>query len=52
MFLFFVLLSAVSLSDRSGSVLTVFKTAAEYQVCADEWNPDLSKLTCNQLGLG
>ncbi|XP_015257710.1 PREDICTED: atrial natriuretic peptide-converting enzyme-like [Cyprinodon variegatus] len=44
--------NCVSLSDRSGSVLTVFKTAAEYQVCADEWNPTLSKLTCNQLGLG
>ncbi|MEQ2177979.1 hypothetical protein GOODEAATRI_009321 [Goodea atripinnis] len=28
------------------------QTAAEYQVCADEWNHDLSKLTCNQLGLG
>ncbi|KAM3857457.1 atrial natriuretic peptide-converting enzyme [Diretmus argenteus] len=42
----------VSLSDRSGSVLTVFRTAAEYQVCADEWNHELSLLTCNQLGLG
>ncbi|TMS01056.1 hypothetical protein E3U43_016797 [Larimichthys crocea] len=44
--------NCVSLSDRSGSVLTVFRTAAEYQVCADEWNHDLSKLTCDQLGLG
>ncbi|KAF7643391.1 hypothetical protein LDENG_00240130, partial [Lucifuga dentata] len=44
--------NCVSLSDRSGSVLTVFKTAAEYQVCSDEWNQELSKLTCNQLGLG
>ncbi|RVE60907.1 hypothetical protein OJAV_G00186080 [Oryzias javanicus] len=44
--------SCVSLSDQSGSVLTVFKTAAEYQVCADEWNHELSRLTCNQLGLG
>ncbi|KAI3376307.1 hypothetical protein L3Q82_016416, partial [Scortum barcoo] len=44
--------SVLSLSDQSGSVLTVFRTAAEYQVCADEWNHDLSKLTCNQLGLG
>ncbi|XP_026019209.1 atrial natriuretic peptide-converting enzyme [Astatotilapia calliptera] len=44
--------NCVSLSDRSGSVLTVFKTAAEYQVCADEWNDELSELTCNQLGLG
>ncbi|XP_062239506.1 atrial natriuretic peptide-converting enzyme [Platichthys flesus] len=42
----------VSLSDRPGSVLTVFRTAAEYQVCADEWNHELSKLTCDQLGLG
>uniref|UniRef100_H2MXP1 Corin, serine peptidase n=1 Tax=Oryzias latipes TaxID=8090 RepID=H2MXP1_ORYLA len=40
-----------SLSDQSGSVLTVFKTAAEYQVCADEWNHQLSSLTCSQLGL-
>ncbi|KAM6908896.1 atrial natriuretic peptide-converting enzyme [Xenentodon cancila] len=44
--------NCVSLSDRSGSMLTVFRTAAEYQVCADEWNHELSKLTCNQLGLG
>ncbi|XP_053715831.1 atrial natriuretic peptide-converting enzyme isoform X1 [Synchiropus splendidus] len=42
----------VSLEDQSGSILTVFKTAAEYQVCADEWNHQLSQLTCNQLGLG
>ncbi|XP_029986017.1 atrial natriuretic peptide-converting enzyme isoform X2 [Sphaeramia orbicularis] len=42
----------VSLSDRAGSVLTVFRTAAEYQVCGDEWNHELSQLTCNQLGLG
>ncbi|XP_033962047.1 atrial natriuretic peptide-converting enzyme isoform X1 [Pseudochaenichthys georgianus] len=39
----------VSLTD---SVLTVFRTAAEYQVCADEWNQELSNLTCSQLGLG
>ncbi|KAM7376859.1 hypothetical protein PAMA_013568 [Pampus argenteus] len=44
--------NCVSLSDQAGSVLTVFRTAAEYQVCADEWNHELSKLTCNQLGLG
>ncbi|KAM9836496.1 atrial natriuretic peptide-converting enzyme [Aulostomus maculatus] len=44
--------NCVSLSNRSGSVLTVFRTAAEYQVCADEWNHELSKLTCDQLGLG
>ncbi|XP_058480534.1 atrial natriuretic peptide-converting enzyme isoform X2 [Solea solea] len=42
----------VSLSDRSGSVLTVSRSAAEYQVCADEWNHELSQLTCAQLGLG
>ncbi|XP_028998765.2 atrial natriuretic peptide-converting enzyme isoform X2 [Betta splendens] len=42
----------VSLSDGSDSVLTVLRTAAEYQVCADEWNHELSKLTCDQLGLG
>lgn len=47
-----LILCAVSLTDRSGSVLTVFKTAAEYQVCADEWHHELSILTCNQLGLG
>ncbi|XP_070404804.1 atrial natriuretic peptide-converting enzyme isoform X3 [Nothobranchius furzeri] len=44
--------NCVSLSDHSGPVLTVFKTAAEYQVCADEWNHELSRLTCDQLGLG
>uniref|UniRef100_A0A3P8U0H2 Corin, serine peptidase n=1 Tax=Amphiprion percula TaxID=161767 RepID=A0A3P8U0H2_AMPPE len=44
--------NCVSLSDQSGSVLTVFRTAAEYQVCADEWNHELSRLTCSQLGLG
>ncbi|KAL6118187.1 corin [Pungitius sinensis] len=44
--------NCVSLSDGSGSVLTVFRTAAEYQVCADEWNHALSELTCDQLGLG
>ncbi|XP_008322950.1 atrial natriuretic peptide-converting enzyme isoform X2 [Cynoglossus semilaevis] len=44
--------NCVSLSDRSGSVLTVFRTAAEYQVCGDEWNHELSTLTCAQLGLG
>ncbi|KAM9414401.1 LOW QUALITY PROTEIN: atrial natriuretic peptide-converting enzyme [Pholidichthys leucotaenia] len=44
--------NCVSLSDHSGSVLTVFRTAAEYQVCADEWNHELSRLTCDQLGLG
>ncbi|KAM9699224.1 LOW QUALITY PROTEIN: atrial natriuretic peptide-converting enzyme-like [Menidia menidia] len=42
----------VSLSGRPGSVLTVFRTAAEYQVCADEWPPELSRLACAQLGLG
>ncbi|XP_056156436.1 atrial natriuretic peptide-converting enzyme [Lampris incognitus] len=44
--------NCVSVSERSGSVLTVFRTAAEYQVCADEWNHELSVLTCAQLGLG
>ncbi|KAM6949220.1 atrial natriuretic peptide-converting enzyme [Aplochiton taeniatus] len=42
----------VSLFDSGGPVLTVFRTAAEYQVCADEWRPELSLLTCRQLGLG
>uniref|UniRef100_A0A8C6LFN1 Corin, serine peptidase n=1 Tax=Nothobranchius furzeri TaxID=105023 RepID=A0A8C6LFN1_NOTFU len=41
--------NCVSLSDHSGPVLTVFKTAAEYQVCADEWNHELSRLTCDQV---
>ncbi|XP_056881881.1 atrial natriuretic peptide-converting enzyme isoform X2 [Takifugu flavidus] len=44
--------NCVSLSDQTGPVLTVFRTAAEYQVCADEWNQELSVLTCAQLGLG
>ncbi|KAJ0006164.1 hypothetical protein NQD34_013437 [Periophthalmus magnuspinnatus] len=38
--------------DRSGPVLTVLRSGAEYQVCADEWSQDLSDLTCRQLGLG
>ncbi|XP_072315450.1 atrial natriuretic peptide-converting enzyme [Eucyclogobius newberryi] len=42
----------VSLEDRSGTVLTVLRSGAEYQVCADEWTQDLSELTCRQLGLG
>ncbi|XP_055012645.1 atrial natriuretic peptide-converting enzyme [Boleophthalmus pectinirostris] len=42
----------VSLEDRSGPVLTVLRSGAEYQVCADEWSQDLSELTCRQLGLG
>uniref|UniRef100_A0A3B4A8H0 Uncharacterized protein n=1 Tax=Periophthalmus magnuspinnatus TaxID=409849 RepID=A0A3B4A8H0_9GOBI len=42
----------VSLEDRSGPVLTVLRSGAEYQVCADEWSQDLSDLTCRQLGLG
>nr|XP_057921678.1 atrial natriuretic peptide-converting enzyme isoform X1 [Doryrhamphus excisus] len=44
--------NCVSLSESSGSVVTVLRTAAHYHVCADEWNPQLSKLTCDQLGLG
>ncbi|XP_061149819.1 atrial natriuretic peptide-converting enzyme isoform X1 [Syngnathus typhle] len=42
----------VSLSQSSGSILTVLRTADHYHVCADEWNQQLSKLTCDQLGLG
>ncbi|XP_062305012.1 atrial natriuretic peptide-converting enzyme isoform X2 [Osmerus eperlanus] len=42
----------VSLSPDEGSLLTVFRTAVHYQVCADEWTPELSALTCSQLGLG
>ncbi|XP_030193504.1 atrial natriuretic peptide-converting enzyme isoform X1 [Gadus morhua] len=42
----------VSLVDVSGWALTVFRTGSQYQVCADEWNPHLSQLTCSQLGLG
>ncbi|XP_034146510.1 atrial natriuretic peptide-converting enzyme isoform X2 [Esox lucius] len=40
----------VSLSE--GSILTVFRTAVDYQVCADDWTAELSQLTCSQLGLG
>ncbi|XP_062871418.1 atrial natriuretic peptide-converting enzyme isoform X2 [Trichomycterus rosablanca] len=36
----------------SGSVLVVSRTAVEYQVCADEWNSELSTIACTQLGLG
>ncbi|KAK1803353.1 hypothetical protein P4O66_004015 [Electrophorus voltai] len=42
--------NCVSLS--ASSVLLVSRTAAEYQVCADEWNPHLSTIACTQLGLG
>ncbi|XP_060750870.1 atrial natriuretic peptide-converting enzyme isoform X1 [Tachysurus vachellii] len=41
--------NCVSLSN---SVLLVSKTAVEYQVCADEWNLELSSIACKQLGLG
>ncbi|XP_072552814.1 atrial natriuretic peptide-converting enzyme isoform X2 [Salminus brasiliensis] len=44
--------NCVSLSGSSPAVLVVSKTAAEYQVCADEWNPHLSTVACTQLGLG
>ncbi|XP_036446909.1 atrial natriuretic peptide-converting enzyme isoform X2 [Colossoma macropomum] len=44
--------NCVSLSGSSSAVLVVTKTAAEYQVCADEWNPHLSNIACTQLGLG
>ncbi|XP_054608681.1 atrial natriuretic peptide-converting enzyme isoform X5 [Dunckerocampus dactyliophorus] len=44
--------NCVSLSESTGSVVTVLRTAGHYHVCADEWNPQLSKLTCDQLGLG
>ncbi|KAL0970524.1 hypothetical protein UPYG_G00243230 [Umbra pygmaea] len=40
----------VSLSE--GSIVTVFRTALDYQVCADDWTTELSQLTCSQLGLG
>ncbi|XP_048826455.1 atrial natriuretic peptide-converting enzyme isoform X2 [Brienomyrus brachyistius] len=42
----------VSLSNTSLSLLTVHKTAAEYQVCGDDWHPELSRLACRQMGLG
>ncbi|XP_077444824.1 atrial natriuretic peptide-converting enzyme isoform X3 [Stigmatopora argus] len=42
----------VSLNPSSGSVMTVWRTADSYHVCADEWNQQLSELTCDQLGLG
>ncbi|XP_077597774.1 atrial natriuretic peptide-converting enzyme [Stigmatopora nigra] len=42
----------VSLDPSSGSAVTVWKTADSYHVCADEWDRQLSRLTCDQLGLG
>nr|XP_023697560.1 atrial natriuretic peptide-converting enzyme-like [Paramormyrops kingsleyae] len=42
----------VSLSNTSLSLLTVHKTASEYQVCVDDWHPELSRLACQQMGLG
>ncbi|KAM4612312.1 atrial natriuretic peptide-converting enzyme [Polymixia lowei] len=48
--------NCVWVSDGSGSgsglVLTVFRTGSEYQVCGDDWNHELSVLTCSQLSLG
>ncbi|XP_030629085.1 atrial natriuretic peptide-converting enzyme isoform X2 [Chanos chanos] len=44
--------NCVSLSNSTPSVLMVYKTASEYQVCADEWNSQLSGLACRQMGLG
>ncbi|KAJ8262224.1 hypothetical protein GJAV_G00163990 [Gymnothorax javanicus] len=42
----------VTLSNATSSALTVHKTASEYQVCADDWHPQLSHLACRQMGLG
>ncbi|XP_035280434.1 atrial natriuretic peptide-converting enzyme isoform X2 [Anguilla anguilla] len=42
----------VSLSNGSSAALTVRRTASEYQVCADDWHPALSRLACGQMGLG
>ncbi|KAI1883578.1 hypothetical protein AGOR_G00233020 [Albula goreensis] len=42
----------VSLSNMTSSALTIHKSASEYQVCADDWHPQLSRLACRQMGLG
>ncbi|XP_030047209.1 atrial natriuretic peptide-converting enzyme [Microcaecilia unicolor] len=43
---------SLSKSVNSTTFLTIHKSAADYHVCADEWQEDLSQLACNQLGLG
>ncbi|XP_028821861.1 atrial natriuretic peptide-converting enzyme-like isoform X2 [Denticeps clupeoides] len=35
-----------------GSAVSVFRTGSDYSVCSDGWSPELSALTCDQLGLG
>ncbi|XP_053797923.1 atrial natriuretic peptide-converting enzyme isoform X1 [Vidua chalybeata] len=44
----------VTLSKNTNSLmlLTVHRSAADYHVCADEWQENLSQLACNQMGLG
>ncbi|XP_062431504.1 atrial natriuretic peptide-converting enzyme isoform X4 [Rhea pennata] len=44
----------VTLSKNMNSLtfLTIHRSAADYHVCADEWQENLSQLACNQMGLG
>uniref|UniRef100_A0A4W3IVC9 Corin, serine peptidase n=1 Tax=Callorhinchus milii TaxID=7868 RepID=A0A4W3IVC9_CALMI len=47
-------LNCVSLSEHgnSSSLLVVHRSSANYHVCADDWQEELSQLVCKQLGLG
>uniref|UniRef100_A0A8C5WR24 Corin, serine peptidase n=1 Tax=Laticauda laticaudata TaxID=8630 RepID=A0A8C5WR24_LATLA len=46
--------SCVSLHKNSSSLmfLTVYRSAANYSVCADDWEENLSRLACKQMGFG
>uniref|UniRef100_A0A670YC58 Corin, serine peptidase n=1 Tax=Pseudonaja textilis TaxID=8673 RepID=A0A670YC58_PSETE len=46
--------SCVSLYKNSSSLmfLTVYRSAANYYVCADDWEENLSRLACKQMGFG
>ncbi|XP_029444164.1 atrial natriuretic peptide-converting enzyme isoform X2 [Rhinatrema bivittatum] len=43
---------SLSKSVSSPPFLTIHRSAADYQVCADEWQEELSQLVCSQMGLG
>ncbi|XP_058049311.1 atrial natriuretic peptide-converting enzyme isoform X2 [Ahaetulla prasina] len=46
--------NCLSLYKNSSSLmfLTVYRSAANYYVCADDWEENLSRLACKQMGFG
>ncbi|XP_038647183.1 atrial natriuretic peptide-converting enzyme isoform X6 [Scyliorhinus canicula] len=46
--------NCVSLLDSAASLsqLVVHRSTADYHVCADDWQEELSQLACKQIGLG